>query len=63
MNQYKMCMGMWNSFFSNNTRYISKVQQRDKKNQSETMTSETIQDFWESKGGGAFKVTEVQPTT
>lgn len=34
MNQYKMCMGMWNSFSPSVHINISQEQQRDKKNQS-----------------------------
>lgn len=35
MNQYKMCMGMWNSSSPLIHINISQVQQRDKNNQSE----------------------------
>lgn len=45
MNQYKICMGMWNSFSPITHINISQEQQRDKKNQSKTMTGETIKTF------------------
>lgn len=60
MNQYKMCMGMWNSSSPLIHINISQVQQRDKNNQSEK-NDWGKKTFWESKGGGALKLTEVQP--
>lgn len=60
-----MCMGMWNSSSPLIHIDISQEQQRDKKNQSKTMTGETIKLFRESyklpKGGRVLKVTVVQP--
>lgn len=71
MNQYKMCMGMWNSFSPLIHINISQEQQRDKKKEKKrinlkTMNGETIKTFFSgikqaSKGVGALKVTGAQP--
>ena len=77
MNQYKICMGMWNSFSPLMHINISQEQQRDKKRINlKTRTGETIKSFYlllllllmllwgmkgVSKGGGVLRVTEVQP--
>lgn len=50
MNQYKMCMGMWNSFSPLIHINISQEQQRDKKKKKrinlKTMNGETIKTFF-----------------
>lgn len=49
MNQYKICMGMWNFLFFINAHNISRLQQRDKKekeNKPNQNSSETITFFF-----------------